>query len=634
MLKAGFACDPSSIAQVVGTSGDPVSGAFSGGVAYMPHRTGGADDEIAAYSLGGPSVIVWRDGGVSGCAGNAPIGLRWVSSTNNGTAGAGAWGGTPSRLEYFAFEITSVDTNATDLRPDSAARARILDSALRWLVGTSATSLDRDHPSVSFTSPAGGNFSGPTISVNWTAAAFGPGIGLASFSLAYSPDEGQTWFALAAVPGTARSLNWSIAGLLNGRDYRLRILAADNGTPSLTGEAVTNETFTVDAPGGLFAGPVIRAGSLRLGPDPPGAAALVRFNATADATRSGRSPIDAAELFLSTTRPSTPDGTGLPMAAADGAFDGPVENVTWNGPLATAPGTTCAWVHARDAGGSWGPFNVTCFVVIDTGPDILPPAPAVLASVGFVNASADIQVRWAKAWDDGLYGGTVVYRVWRASSAAAPYTRVGSDIPATGAATYAFVDPGRGGGDPSNEFYRIETLDAANNTETAATVAAKAWIPVAAGPNLLGMPADPGSGTLSTLANGVPWSEAWTYDACGAGFAWTRVTPTQGTTARVVAGQGFWFNATAAGQVAVLGLVQAQTSVRLCAGWNLVALPGFLGNGTVGRVKAVTGADSVVGFDAVDPFHTRPLPDTAPLVPGEGFWVLVPAATTWTVAGW
>ncbi len=634
VLKASFVCDPTTITGVVGVSGNPVSGAYTTGVPYTPHRTGGADDEIAAANVGGTSGVAWHDSGVSGCTGGAPIGLQWVSSAANGTTGVGAWGGTPSRLEYFAWEITSLDTNTTDLRPYSPVRAQILDNALRWLVGVSTSTLDRDHPAVNLTTPTGGTFAGPTIRITWTASVFGPGIGPGSFALAYSPDAGQTWFDVATVPGTARSANWTVTGLLNGDAYLLRILAADNGTPSLTGEAVSAHPFALDRPGGYFLGPVIQAGSLRLHPDPPGAAALVQFNATADATRSGGDPVAGAEMFWSTTPPTDPNGTGLPLVARDGSFDTAVENVTWNGPLAIAPGRSCAWVHAEDAAGNWGPFNVTCFVVIYTGPDVVPPAPAVLSSVLLANGNADLQITWKKAWDDSMYGGTVRYRVWRASAAAGPYTLVSGNITATDAASYTFVDPGRGAGDPGSDFYRVETIDAANNTEITPAVAAKAWLPVASGLNLLGMPVDPGPASLDTLANGVPWSEAFTYDACSGTFAWTRITPAEGPTSYLPAGQGFWFNATAPGTMLMLGVAQQVASLRLCAGWNLIALPGFPSTVTVGSLKAATGADLVMGFNPTDLYHLQTLPDTALLAPGEGVWVRVPRPVVWTVAAW
>src|SRR5438445_12767849 len=116
---------------------------------------------------------MWTDGSpVTGCTpSNQPIGLRWVSSSPNGTAGQGTWGGTPSRLAYFAFEITGIDSTGTNLNPTSPTRAAILDAALRWLVSTSTAGLDRDHPDVNGTAPHGGFFSGQSLPITWPATA-------------------------------------------------------------------------------------------------------------------------------------------------------------------------------------------------------------------------------------------------------------------------------------------------------------------------------------------------------------------------------------------------------------------------------------------------------------------------------
>src|SRR2546425_5016768 len=192
VLKASFVCDPLTIGQVIGVSSDPISGSYTGGVVYTPHRDGGADDQLFPSPAGGISVTDWTDGKVQSppggpsCAQSQPIGLRWVSSSPNGTAGQGVWGGTPSRLAYFAFEITGIDTTATNLNPTSSTRAAILDSALRWLVGTSTTGLDRDHPDVNITSPSGGIFTGVSIPITWTATAYGAGVAIANFTLASS----------------------------------------------------------------------------------------------------------------------------------------------------------------------------------------------------------------------------------------------------------------------------------------------------------------------------------------------------------------------------------------------------------------------------------------------------------------
>src|SRR2546421_12469110 len=139
VLKATFVCDPQSIARVAGISADPISGTYTGGVAYTPHRDDGADDEIAPMSAGGSTSTMWTDGQVTSCAGNRAVGLRWISSSPNGTVGTGVWGGNRSRLAYFAFEITSLDTTTSDLRPTSPTRAAILDAALRWLVSAASS---------------------------------------------------------------------------------------------------------------------------------------------------------------------------------------------------------------------------------------------------------------------------------------------------------------------------------------------------------------------------------------------------------------------------------------------------------------------------------------------------------------
>src|SRR2546426_531190 len=107
VLKATFVCDPLTIGQAKGVSSDPISGSYAGGVLYTPHRDGGADDQLSPSAAGRATLTEWTDGLVQSpsggpvCAPNQPIGLRWVSSSPNGTPGQGGGGGTPSRLPYL-----------------------------------------------------------------------------------------------------------------------------------------------------------------------------------------------------------------------------------------------------------------------------------------------------------------------------------------------------------------------------------------------------------------------------------------------------------------------------------------------------------------------------------------------------
>jgi len=373
VLKATFLCDPLTIGQVRGVSSDPISGAYAGGgVVYTPHRDGGADDQLAPSVAGGTASTDWTDGLVQSpsqgpsCAQNQPIGLRWVSSSTNGTAGQGMWGGTPSRLAYFAFEITGIDSTGTNLNPTSPTRAAILDAALRWLVSTSTAGLDRDHPDVNVTAPNGGFFSGPSIPITWTATANGSGVGIANFTLSFSADGGVTWNPITSLLGSVRSYTWDVSALPNGARYLVRIATQDDGIPSLGGSDVSDGMFTIARPGGDPEGPILWAGSVRVGPRPPGTGYLATFRATADDRTRGGSTVAAAELFLQIAPPNPGDsGMGLPMVAVDGLFDGSVENVSWLSRLTLSEGNACAWVHARDGPGNWGPFMSTCFVVIN-----------------------------------------------------------------------------------------------------------------------------------------------------------------------------------------------------------------------------------------------------------------------------
>ncbi len=84
----------------------------------------------------------------------------------------------------------------------------------------------------------------------------------------------------------------------------------------------------------------------------------------------------------------------------------------------------------------------------------------------------------------------------------------------------------------------------------------------------------------------------------------------------------------------LVGLLPGVSQVRVCAGWNLIALPGFASSVTVQSVKASTGASLVMGFDPAGPYHVRSLSDAEVLAPGAGYWIEVPVGVTWTLAGW
>lgn len=635
VLKSGFVCDPGAIVQVSGILSDPISGAYTGGVRYAQHRDGGADDELAPISAGGIATAMWTDDGqVTGCSpSNQPVGLRWVASSPNGTAGVGLWGGTPSRLAYFAFEITGIDAPTTGLNPTSPTRSAIVDAALRWLASGLVSGLDRDHPDVSLIAPNGGVFGGPAITVDWTAAAYGSGVAIRNFTLSLSDDGGVSWSRLADIPGSDRTFTWNIGNASNGNRYVLRVTAHDDGTPSLSATDSTDTAFAIARPGGDTAGPNLWAGSLRVGPRPPGAALLARFNGTADDRLRGGSAIAGAELFLQIPQPLAGDtGAGLPTDATDGAFDSAKEVVAWQGGLPAAPGSMCAWVHAQDAAGNWGPFTSQCFVVISAGPDNVPPLVAAPDAV-VLTGGQDLSIGWRATYDAGRFGGAVEYRVFRATSPRGPYMDVSGPIPVNGSGRHTFVDPGVGS-DASDYFYQIESIDAANNTAVSTVLGAKVRIPLGSGLNLLGVPLRLTDPSLLDLLAGRAWADAWAYDGCSGGFGWSSALPTDVSAFSLGLGRGFWVNGTAPDVVTALGVIALTNRIPLCAGWNLIALPGFASGITVQALMDATGADRVSGFDPAGPYHVRDLTPGDVLVAGRGYWVHVPADVDWTIAGW
>jgi hypothetical protein len=95
---------------------------------------------------------------------------------------------------------------------------------------------------------------------------------------------------------------------------------------------------------------------------------------------------------------------------------------------------------------------------------------------------------------------------------------------------------------------------------------------------------------------------------------------------------GFWINITEPGVFLTLkGQLPDNTVIPLKAGWNLVGYPTLNDTMTVGNALWGTGADRVQVFDAADPYRLKEVGSTYIMKPGEGYWVHVPADTTWVV---
>ena len=96
-------------------------------------------------------------------------------------------------------------------------------------------------------------------------------------------------------------------------------------------------------------------------------------------------------------------------------------------------------------------------------------------------------------------------------------------------------------------------------------------------------------------------------------------------------GEAFWVNVTADGVYTVAGLVETTPSAVLRPGWNLVGYSAWV---TETRAQSLAGVPGVVRMETFDstasPYYLRGVTSGEPLVPGEGYWVLViGAGGTW-----
>jgi subtilase family protein/flagellar hook capping protein FlgD len=339
-LRLQFVEDPPAWVVNQGVAGDPISGDYTGGVAYAPHRAPGASgDEIASVPGTGTAAYTWVN--TDATAGN--IGFRWQSGTANGTPGTAVWGGTPSKLVYHGFEWSGL--------VDAAVRTDVLDKTLIWLIGN-------DHPDVTVTAPNGGEVvTGNTVSVTWTEAAFG-GASIAARSILYSGDGGATWNLVTNSPG-ASPYSWNVSALPNGTRYRVRVAVTDNGTPGLSGRDASNADFSIARPGGDAQGPVVVPGSIKSNPNPMDNQSSATLFARVSDQDHGGANVTAAEWSWGAS--PKPAGTGTAMT---GAFGTPVVDVQATIPANTVSrGEQKLWVRGRDAANNWGPAASATFVV-------------------------------------------------------------------------------------------------------------------------------------------------------------------------------------------------------------------------------------------------------------------------------
>lgn len=305
---------------------------------------------------------------------------------------------------------------------------------------------------------------------------------------------------------------------------------------------------------------------------------------------------------------------------------------------------------------SWSP-NVTGLhvinVIIDPGNSIkelnetnnaaslelvvLTPFPAPPTNMSAVLSGSglqDVAIYWDLSADDGggdnnIIGYDIVRNESYDSSLSSYYFL---DFVPSGVSAY--VDSLAGEGNPSNYFYYVCAVNAFNNSSCSSNQAGKFTRSLPQGPNLISIPLIQSNESIEYVLQTVEYDKAWTYRPYD-NDPWKWYMRFKGYRRglwNVNHTMGLWINVTGPSSLTVAGVVPAQTTMTLYAGWNLVSFPSFNTTYTVSDLKAEVGATRVEGFDgSALPHFLRALGDVEVLQAGQAYWVRVEADMVWTV---
>ncbi|MFQ6106425.1 MAG: S8 family serine peptidase [Thermoplasmata archaeon] len=610
-LKADWDEDPRSWTDMEGEIGDPISNEYVGvnRIPYIPHRNGGAGDEVTGQQYGGASSSVWKDYG-GPYANGVTVGIKWVSSGPNGTAGPGnVWGGQPSKIVDCFFEITGLNF----ISANDWDRGSVINKTIVWLIG-------HDHPDVQVISPNGGEvFSGNTIQIDWSRNVYSTGIN--QQTLYYSPDDGQSWTKISPDPAPGdTTYTWDVTTLENGINYRVKVMVQDDGNPypMLNGSDVSDGTFTILKPSGDNQGPVTIPGSIVPDPNPVDRYTSMTFTAMVDDTNFGNSTIQAAEFYIDA--PGAPGG-GTPMNPVD-AFDSATEGVTWTGSADWPPGTHCIYVHGQDAANNWGQWESRCFLV--HGKVVAAPSDFMAELTGLNHE--DVTLTWTLSPDDptdvshySIYYGAAY------DPTAASYAFL-TTVP-NQTSMYVHAGAGLGG----SLYYAIYSNGTGGDTTMASQQAGKFVRTLSAGIHLVSIPITPSNASVNKIFQTLEYDKVWTYDSSANQWqTHMAFKPYGGDLTTITLDKGYWVEVTQASDFIVAGWAQTVVPIQLMQPWTLAGYPSLTGSMTVGELKMLTGASKVEGYTAAGPYFLQELADSYVLAAGEAYWI-GNANLTWQV---
>ncbi len=151
----------------------------------------------------------------------------WLTTDSNPSS----WSYDSSGVTWESGHTYTVTSRATD-------KAGLVQTTTT----TSTFTFDDTDPSVTVTSPNGGEYWSDTHDITWTASD----TNMASnpITLYYSDDSGSTWTEIASGEANDGSYSWDTTGLSDGATYQVKVEAVDEA--GNTGADTSDGDFTID----------------------------------------------------------------------------------------------------------------------------------------------------------------------------------------------------------------------------------------------------------------------------------------------------------------------------------------------------------------------------------------------------
>lgn len=143
------------------------------------------------------------------------------------------------------------------------------------------------------------------------------------------------------------------------------------------------------------------------------------------------------------------------------------------------------------------------------------------------------------------------------------------------------------------------------------------------------------------------YGDVYAYNACDTGDPWKLFNPSLpghlNDLTAVSVTQGYWINLTSAGTLTLTGTHPLQTTINLCAGWNLVGFPSVTKQPVATALQSIAGKYTLVyqykASDTADPWKSYnpsappQVNDLKEMEAGFGYWIRMTQAATLTING-